>query len=433
MPAISRDRSIDSTLALLAEGYTFISTRCERLRTDIFETRLMLRRAICAMGEDAAEMFYHPGRFSRQHAIPPTALMLPQEAGSVQLLEDDAHRRRKQLLLTLLAPEHMRQLIATFERHWQARAPKWEAVGDVMLHTEIEHLLCGAVCHWAGVPLTEAAVTQRAGEFSAAIDGAGAIGPRNWKGMLRRSRTEDWVRNLIEGVRTQHIDVAEGSPVHAIAFCCDADGRLIGSKAAAAELINLMRPTVAVARYITFAALAMHRYPQVRLKLRSGNGEYVEWFVQEVRRFYPFFPAAGGIAREDFAWRGIRFEKGTWMLFDLYGTSHDARIWRDPQAFRPERFRDWNRSPYSFIPQGGGDMEFGHRCIGEAMTVQLMKTAVELLAGTVDYDVPQQDLHIDLSRMPAIPESRFIISNVRHVADMTDNARVLRSSEKRVH
>ena len=57
MTAIPREKSIESTLALLKEGYTFIPNRCERLQSDVFESRLMLQKVICAMGEDAAAMF----------------------------------------------------------------------------------------------------------------------------------------------------------------------------------------------------------------------------------------------------------------------------------------------------------------------------------------------------------------------------------------
>lgn len=55
---IPRDPSLDSTLALLSEGYRFISRRCQRYRSDIFQTRFMLRRAFCVTGEEAARMFY---------------------------------------------------------------------------------------------------------------------------------------------------------------------------------------------------------------------------------------------------------------------------------------------------------------------------------------------------------------------------------------
>jgi hypothetical protein len=66
MTAIPREKSLDSTLAFLADGYTFISKKCGQLQSDVFETRLMLRKVICALGEDASAMFYHPGRFTRK-------------------------------------------------------------------------------------------------------------------------------------------------------------------------------------------------------------------------------------------------------------------------------------------------------------------------------------------------------------------------------
>jgi fatty-acid peroxygenase len=98
-----------------------------------------------------------------------------------------------------------------------------------------------------------------------------------------------------------------------------------------------------------------------------------------VRRFYPFFPLISGRIRQEFDWRGHHFANGTWVLLDLYGTNHVARIWEEPEMFRPERFEHWDRSPFNFIPQRGGDYYEGHRCAGEWITIELMKTAVRLL------------------------------------------------------
>ncbi len=139
----------------------------------------------------------------------------------------------------------------------------------------------------------------------------------------------------------------------------------------------------------------------------------LELFVQEVRRFYPFFPFVGARVRNDFEWRGYRFRQGTLALLDLYGTDHDARTWEHPEVFRPERFRQWDQSPFNFIPQGGGDYYTNHRCAGEWLTIDLTKVAVRFLTQSMAYDVPDQDLTISMSRMPAIPQSRFVISNVR--------------------
>jgi fatty-acid peroxygenase len=428
-----RDSSPDGTLALLREGYVFISNRCRRLQSDVFETRLMLSRVICAMGEDAAAMFYHPGRFTRKKAFPPTALMLLQDTGSALALDGDAHRHRKRMLMSLMIEDRMRELETDFEEVWQARIAVWAEMDEVVLHTEVEQILCAAVCQWAGVPLTPAAVVQRAGEFSAMIDGAGAIGPRNWRGMLLRARTEEWARSIIEGVRAGHMSVPERSPAHVIATHREPDGSLLDSESAAVELINLLRPTVAVARYITFSALALHQFPECRDRIHNNGADWLECFVQEVRRFYPFFPVVGGRVRHGFDWRGTHFPAGTWVLLDLYGTNHDQRIWGDPENFRPDRFRNRDYSAFNFIPQGGGEMASGHRCPGERLTVELTMAAARLLATTMEYDVPEQDLRIDLARIPAIPKRRFILANVRRVGAFEQEARVLRSSESRVH
>ncbi|WP_460837151.1 cytochrome P450 [Noviherbaspirillum agri] len=427
MNPIPHEKTADSTFALLHDGYTFISRRCAQLQTDVFETRLMLRKAICAMGEEASEMFFHPGRFTRVKALPPNALVLLQDFGSVQLLDGAAHHWRKRMFMSLMTPERLQQMTTILKDRWLARINKWTDMGEMTLHEEMERLLCSAVCQWAGVTLTEAAVRQRADEFAAMIDGAGSVGLRNWRGLLLRRHTEVWVRSIIDGVRAGHMSVPENSPIHVIAWHRDENGHLLDTRVAGVELTNLLRPTVAVARYVTFAALALHQYPECREKLEDREEDYLGWFVHEVRRFYPFFPMLGGRVLEEFDWRGMHFARGTWVLLDLYGTNHDPRIWGDPEVFRPERFRGWKRSPFNFIPQGGGDFELGHRCAGEWLTIEVMKTAVRLLVSAMEYDVPQQDLQVDLARMPAIPASRFVMSRVRRRPVSTDVSGVYRS------
>jgi fatty-acid peroxygenase len=414
MANLPRDRAPDSTLAFLREGYDFISNRCTRYRSSAFQTRLMLTPVICMRGADAARIFYEGDRLTRVGAIPRTTLMLLQDRGSAQTLDAEPHRHRKRMFMSLMTPDSIGRL----ERHmagvWEEHIHRWQGRDAVVLLDEVPEILCAAVCRWAGVPLADTEVASRSREFNAMFDGAGALGPRLWKALARRSRNERWARGIIEGIRTGRVDAPEGSAARVIAEHRDADGRPLTVSVAAVELINVLRPTVAVSRFIGFAAMALHHYPEYRQALRAEPDGLAEAFVHEVRRFYPFFPVIGGRARMDFDWEGVPFPRGQWALLDLYGTNHDPGAWRDPERFMPERFEGWDGNAFSLIPQGGGDYYRSHRCAGEWATIALMKCAVRLLVTAMEYDVPEQDLHVDHSRMPARPRSGFVITRVRH-------------------
>lgn len=416
MPRIPRDENFDGTLALVRDPYGFVSKRCRRYGSDLFETRLMLRETICMTGPEAAELFYDGGRFVRRGAMPGRVQKTLLGRGGVQGLDDEAHRHRKRMLMALMTPKRIGRLAETTAELWDVYARKWESVHEVVLYDEARELLTRAVCAWAGVPLAEAEVGRRTRELTALFAYAGAVGPKHWWSRLARVRAERWAANLVERIRAGDLRPPEHGAAYVIAWHRDPGGRLLSPRVAAVELLNVLRPTLAIAVYVAFVAHALHRHPECRRRLRTGEEGYAELFVQEVRRFYPFFPAGMARVRRDFEWKGFRFPRGRRVMLDFYGTDHDARTWDAPEEFRPERFRRWDGSPFDFVPQGGGDHHTNHRCAGEWITIELMKVASDFLALRVAYDVPEQDLRIDASRLPALPRSRFVVRNVRTYA-----------------
>nr|WP_297459142.1 cytochrome P450 [uncultured Halomonas sp.] len=412
MAGIPHDPGLDNSLALLKEGYTFISSRCARYRSDIFTTRLMLKTAYCVLGEDAARMFYHPGRFTRQGAMPPITMRLLQDKGSVQPLDGDAHRHRKQLFMEMMTPEQMQRLHTIATSQWQQAIERWQRDDEIVLMNAARELLCRIACAWADVPLNATQAQKRTREFAAMLDGAASVGPRSWRGLWLRRHTERWAEEIIRQIRKDELLPADGSPAALIAYHRDRQGRWLDENDAAVELLNVLRPIVAVGRFIAYAALALHDYPQARESLHGGGEAARRAFAQEVRRFYPFFPMIGGRVREPFEWRDHRFAHGDWVLLDIYGTNHDPRSWEAPDAFRPERFASGNDAGYAFIPQGGGDLYNGHRCPGEGVAVALIEIAIDKLTSAMTYDVPRQNLAVDLSDLPAAPKDRFRIRNV---------------------
>ncbi len=412
--AIPKDSRPDSTLALLREGYAFVPERCRRLRSDIFETRLMLTRAICISGHEAAAQFYRRDRFTRRGGIPLPTLTLIQDVGSVMTLDGEDHRRRKAMFMRIMGPGSLGDIAGLTAEHWRASVRAWEREDEVPLFDAAHVPLCGAICAWAGLVLPHEEVVRRAREFRDMVEGTGSVGLRNLRGHAQRFRTERWMRGVVESIRSGRTEVPEGSAAHVIAHHRDGEGELLPAKIAAVELINVLRPTVANARFASYAAHALHLNPEWRERLQASDDD-LEPFVQEVRRFYPFIPLIGGRVIAPFRWRDRDFVEGEWVLIDLYGTNRDERVWEEPEAFRPERFRERAIGPFDMIPQGGGDHADTHRCPGEWLLIEQLKTIVRLLVREMTYEVPEQDLGIDLGRMPALPNDRMRIRAVRAV------------------
>lgn len=407
---VPRTPGLDNTLAFLREAYTFVSRRCDRLGSDLFRTRIMLTPVVCMRGAAAARFFYEGDHFTRKGAMPQTTLRLLQDKGSVQSLDGAAHRHRKGLFMSLMTPESVAHTANLLEAHWREALPRWGAAGEVVLLEEMGELITRTACDWAGVPVPEREIPALSHELEMMIAQAGSIRPATLWALHLRRRTERRVRRLVERVRAGEVSSPEGTALSVMARHRDPSGQLLDAATVAVEIINLLRPMVAVRRFIAFAALALHEYPEWRERLLANEAD-LEPFVQEVRRYYPFFPIIGGRAREDLEWGGHRFRKGDWAILDLYGTNHDTRSWEAPDRFRPERFRGWPGDAFTLVPQGAGDFMTGHRCPGEWITIALIKRAVSLLCA-MRYDVPPQDLSIGLDRMPTAPRSGFVMSRV---------------------
>jgi fatty-acid peroxygenase len=412
MRPLPRPRGFDSTLALQRDPYRFVAREARRLGSDAFATRLLLRETICLTGPEAAELFYDPARFQRHGAAPAALQKTLLGRGGVQTLDGEAHAQRKQLFLSILTPDRVDALGEVVADEWRRASERWRAQRRTELYGALHEPLARAVCAWAGVPLAPAETPERTRQLVALFDAAGSP-RRHWQARRARRRSERWAGEVVEDVRAGRLRPAAACAAARIAHHREPGGALLELDVAAVELLNVLRPVVAVSVWVVLVAHALHEHPEWRAKLAGAPEPDTEAFVQEVRRFYPFFPAVPGLVREDFVWRSFAFRAGTRTLLDLHGTNRDPRAWDAPDAFRPERFREHVPGPFAFVPQGGGDPQRHHRCPGEGVALALMKRAVRLLAGELEYRVPAQDLALDWSRLPALPRSGFVIEDVR--------------------
>ncbi|MBB3674297.1 cytochrome P450 [Modestobacter versicolor] len=414
---------LDQSIPMLAQGYAWLPDQRRTAGRATVHTRLMLaRQTLGVEGPAGARFLYDEDHVRRSGALPEPVVSTLFGHGAVHTLDGEPHRVRKAMFVQLLMGEGIGDLVDRAEAAWDDAARRWAGERRIVLMDEAARVLTRAVCDWAAVPVTDEEVPALARDLTALVDGFATGAPRHWRARRVRQRREAWLAGIVEEVRSGARTVPAGSVLGVVSAHRDSEGELLEPRVAAVEVLNVVRPTVAVSWFVGFAAHALHRWPEHRERLRSGEPAFAAAFAHEVRRFYPFAPFIGGRAPREVQWDGEMVPAGSMVLLDLFGQNHDPDLFPEPYAFRPERFLTDGGSagtsavrqigPWELVPQGAGDPRSGHRCPGEDVTVALLSALAVRLA-CLGYTVPEQDLTISLRRIPARPASRVVLSDVR--------------------
>jgi fatty-acid peroxygenase len=388
---------VDRSVPALLRGYRFLPALRARRNASTIETRLLGERVLCVSGADGSRLFYDESLIRRRDAVPKPLASMLFGRGAVHGLDGGEHQHRKAMFLSLLDDASSRELARRTLGRWQDT-----------LHDHAEHpvsvfdlavdVLGAAASEWAGIP----AERVPAGMYRCLrniVDGFGSVGLRHLRGRIARARAGRWATALIRDARAGRLTVPEACPLATVATQARADGAVLPEKTAAVELLNLIRPTVAVAWLIDYAALVLHGHPGLVSELREADDARLEAFALEVRRQCPFVPVLAARAARDFDWHGTHVPAGRLVVLDVYGTDQDPYRYPRPDRFDPDRFLNNPPDPFAYLPQGGGPPT-GHRCPGERVAIESIKAFARALTA-IDYTLPPQDLRLRLSRMPA--------------------------------
>jgi fatty-acid peroxygenase len=401
---VLRGMSRDRTVELIRTGYPW-AARLRRGAAAV-PTRLLGRRAVVVGGPEGVRRFYDP-RLRRRRAFPAAIQLLLFGPGTVHGLDDAEHHLRKALFLGVITPETVAALGERAEREWAARIDGWAGRDRVVVFDEAVQVLAASVLPWAGVPVSEQEMPLLARRLATVLDGFATPGPAYVRAVLARLRVGRWARRLIRRTRAGEIQPPSGTALQAAAQARDPKGKLLPERVAATTLLNVVRPTVAVAWFVAFAGKALHENPQWRDRIAAGDQPALEAFAQEVRRLYPFVPVLAARARAPQDVLGNRVPRGGLVVLDVHGTDHDPAHWPDPDRFDPDRFLRGSVEPDALVPQGGGDVATGHRCPGEGVTLTMIAIAARALAEHA-VRISDQDLGYDLSRIPTRPRSGVV-------------------------
>ncbi|MCF6746386.1 cytochrome P450 [Blastococcus sp. KM273128] len=400
---------LENSLKLLSKGYAWLPDERRRAGKAAVGVRLGGLPAVGIEGPEAARFLYDEDHVRRSHAIPEPVQGTLFGKGAVHTLDGEVHRVRKAMFVALLMREDgIASLVERTTAAWDAALPSWSRRSEIVLFDEASRVLAGSVARWAGVPVRDGEVPGLARDMIAMVDGFATGGPRHVRARRARGRRERWLQQLVRDVRSGQAEVPEGSAVDVVSRHRDADGTQLPADVAAVELLNVIRPTTAVAWFMAFSGHALIRWPGNRERLAGGDPAYAEAWAHEVRRFYPFAPFIGGRSPERNEFAGEEIPRNAMVLLDLYGQNHDPALWDSPYAFRPERFLGRKIGEWELVPQGGGDPRTNHRCPGERITVALLSALAVRLA-RLEWEVPEQDLTIALHRIPARPKSGVVL------------------------
>lgn len=371
-----------------------------------FEARMLGRRALVVGGEEGVRTFYDPTLVERRGAVPAPLRLLLFGRGAVHGLDGEQHRRRKQLFLDVVDRTATERLGAEVSVRLEQRVLGWDGRSRVRLHDELVEVYGAAVLAWAGIDVDAEEARRVSHDLAAVVDSFGVRGTGWLPGYRARFRTNRWARRRVREAR------AGTRPASGTVLGRVAAERSLSDRVASVELLNVLRPTVAVAYFGAFAALAVDRRPDWRERLAAGRPADLRAFGHEVRRTYPFVPLLTGRLRRPLTWAGRTFRRRSFLVLDVQGTNTDPAHWARPDGFDPARFVGYRPGMFAYVPQGGGDPAEGHRCPGEPLAVGILEVTVRELART-SYRVAGASRRVPRRRVPSLPSGGVELVDVR--------------------
>ena len=399
----------------LEPSYTLLTDIREKAGAPVAKAEAFTKKLYVIYGSDAAQKFYDPKNFKREGAMPDLVIKTLFGEDGVQTLDGEEHHHRKNIFMDLMAPDRMDDYHKILDEKMTAALEAEQ--GTFELFSLTRRVLFETVTEWSGInldhlsdeeidDLSKYQISMISGTFTSTVD--------HLKGVEDRKRSERWARKLIQSAREHPVPGKENVALYAFAEATDLDGELLPLDVAAVELLNIIRPTLALTVWAALMGHALFSRSDIYDQLKDNFDELQDSFIHEMRRYYPLFPAVPGISLQDVEIDGYLIPEGSWVALDLYGTNHDARTIDQPEEFKVDRYKgDTERisyeEEYEMIAQGGGEFRSMHRCAGEWITLHTLRVLSDHLVNKYEFSVPEQDFEIPMNQFPTYPNSKVLL------------------------
>jgi cytochrome P450 len=366
--------------------------RCAARYGDTFTLRMVGEPPLVMMSHPQAVKEVFTGPPELLHAGEAGRLLLPVVgANSVLLLDDDAHREQRRLLMPPFRGNHLASFADTITSVAQAEIARWPRGKPVRLHPRMQALTLEVILR-AVFGLSEGTRLDQLRKELVRMLTTGTGVPRFLLATLGPQRIRAAVtRKLLRGVdrllyaeiderrRADHLD-GRGDVLSILLQARHEDGRPMSDVEIRDELMTLLlagHETTATA--LSWAVERLVRHPDYRARLteeiHTGEHEFCDAVVKETLRLRPVLSLVGRRLKAPMQIGGVRLPAGVMVVPSIYLMHRRPDIYPDPERFRPERFLEQRAGTYTWIPFGGGV----RRCLGAAFAEYEMRIVLSTL------------------------------------------------------
>ncbi|KAA8965436.1 cytochrome P450 [Mycobacterium sp.] len=393
LPPGPRLPAVVQTAAWLIRPWDFMQ-RCAARYGDMFTVRLA--------GEAPIVMVSHPDAVKEVFTGPPELLHAGEVnrilapvlgANSVLLLDEDAHREQRRLLLPPFRGNHLASYADTITAVAHAEIGRWPQETPIRLHPRMQALTLEVILRTV-FGLSEGTHLDRlraellrmlTAATSMPVFVLGAVGPRRLQAAVTHAvlRRVDCLlyAEIDRRRRSDRLD-ERGDVLSLLLRAHHEDGRPMSDVEIRDELMTLLlagHETTATALAWAVERLVRHPGYQARLveEIHAGRHEFCDAVVKETLRLRPVLAAVGRRLTAPMKLRGVRLPAGVTVVPSIYLMHRRADVYPDAQRFRPERFLEQRAGTYTWIPFGGGV----RRCLGAAFAEFEMRIVLSTLFG----------------------------------------------------
>ncbi|BBZ40624.1 cytochrome P450 [Mycobacterium conspicuum] len=365
------------TAAWIARPWDFM-TRCAAQYGDMFTMKLAGLGAIVMVSHPEVVREVFTASPELLHAGEANRVLLPVVgANSVMLLDGDAHREQRRLLVPSFRGSHLQSYMNTIRDIAEAEIARWPRGEPVRLLPQMQTLTLEVILrvvfgleHGERLDRLRAALLRM---LALTMNAFGqmmmlVVGPERMRTALTHRVLREVDRLLYEEIaaRRQADDLDERRDVLSMLLRAKhADGQPMSDGEIRDELITLLLAGhETTASGLAWAVERIIRHPDIHSRLveaaRADAHEYIDAVVKESLRLRPVVSLVGRRLKEPAVIGGVPLPAGAAVVPSIYLMHRRPEIYPDPEQFRPERFLGDRAGTYTWIPFGGGV----RRCLG---------------------------------------------------------------------